>query len=77
VFSYYAGNAVAQSPVLTDPMKQAFVDGLKPAIFIGAVFVALGSAASFAIPKLRRMSDPELEPEAYPIGDSEPEKVLA
>ena len=56
---------------------QAFTDGMKPAILIGAVFVAFGSAASFAIPKLRRMADPALEPEAFPIGDAEPEQVLA
>ena len=37
---------------------QAFTDGMKPAILIGAAFVAVGSVASFAIPKLRRMADP-------------------
>jgi hypothetical protein len=48
---------------------QAFVDGLKPATLVGAAFVAVGAAAAFAIPKLRRMSDPALQPEAAPIGD--------
>ena len=33
---------------------QAFVDGLKPAVLIGGVFVAVGAVASFAIPRLRR-----------------------
>ena len=56
---------------------ETFVDGLKPAIFIGAVFVFAGALASFAIPKLRRMHDPALEPEAFPIGDAEQETVIA
>lgn len=54
---------------------QAFVDGLRPAIFIGAAFVALGAAAAFGIPKLRRMAHPEMEPEAQPIGDVEHQHV--
>ena len=54
---------------------QAYVDGLQPAMLIGAVFVAAGSIAAFGIPKLRRMSHPEMEPEAYPIGDAEPERL--
>ncbi len=29
----------------------AFVDGMVPAVFIGAVFVAVGAAAAFAIPR--------------------------
>jgi EmrB/QacA subfamily drug resistance transporter len=50
---------------------QAFVDGLRPAIYIGAVFVAIGAAAAFAIPRLRRMEHPEMDPEELPIGDAE------
>jgi EmrB/QacA subfamily drug resistance transporter len=56
---------------------QAYVDGMQPAMLIGALFVAAGSIAAFGIPKLRRMSHPEMEPEAFPIGDAEPDKVLA
>ena len=48
---------------------EAFVDGLKPATLVGAAFVAVGAVAAFAIPKLRRMRDPEMQPEAAPIGD--------
>ena len=43
MFSHYGGYA---SP-------QTFVDGLKPAIFIGALFVAVGAVAAFGIPKAR------------------------
>jgi MFS family permease len=32
---------------------QAFVDGMAPAVLIGAAFVALGSVAAFAIPRRR------------------------
>ena len=56
---------------------QAFVDGLKPAMFVGAVFVAVGAAAAFAIPKLRRMAHPEMQPEAAPIGDGPAEGARA
>ncbi len=48
---------------------QAFVDGLRPATLVGAVFVAVGAVAAFGIPRLRRMTHPELQPEAAPIGD--------
>jgi EmrB/QacA subfamily drug resistance transporter len=43
VFSHYGG--------YTSP--QTFVDGLKPATFIGALFVAVGAVAAFGIPKAR------------------------
>ena len=33
---------------------QAFVDGLVPAVLIGAVVVAVGAVAAFAIPRARR-----------------------
>ncbi len=56
---------------------QAFIDGFRPATIFGAAFVAVGAVAAFAIPKLRRMAHPELEPEAFPVGDSEPSQVLA
>lgn len=52
------------------PMSgEAFVEGLRPAILVGAVFVAVGAVAAFGIPKLRRMAHPELQPEAAPVGD--------
>jgi EmrB/QacA subfamily drug resistance transporter len=40
---------------------QAFVDGMVPAVLIGAVFVGVGAVAAFAIPRTRRASasDPE------------------
>jgi MFS family permease len=42
---------------------QAFVDGMVPAILIGAVFVGLGAVAAFAIPRTRRVTVGEhLEP---------------
>ncbi|MEZ4596912.1 MAG: DHA2 family efflux MFS transporter permease subunit [Chloroflexota bacterium] len=48
---------------------QSFVDGLRPATLVGALFVAVGAVAAFGIPRLRRMAHPELQPEAAPIGD--------
>jgi EmrB/QacA subfamily drug resistance transporter len=66
VFSAFGGSYLS---------PQAFTDGMKPAILVGAVFVAFGAAASFAIPKLRRMAHPEMEPEAFPIGDTDPGRV--
>jgi len=56
---------------------QAYVDGMQPAMLIGALFVAAGSIAAFGIPKLRRMGNPDLEPEAFPIGDADPAQVRA
>ena len=53
VFSACGGYATAQT----------FVDGLKPAILIGAVFVAMGAVAAFFIPKQVRMAHPELDVE--------------
>ena len=44
VFSAFGGYA---SP-------QAFVDGLQPAVLVGALFVAVGSVAAFAIPRSAR-----------------------
>jgi EmrB/QacA subfamily drug resistance transporter len=38
---------------------QAFVDGMVPAVLVGAVFVALGSAMAFAIPRRARSDDAE------------------
>jgi MFS family permease len=52
---------------------QAFVDGLRPATLVGALFVAVGAVAAFGIPHLRRMAHPEMQPEAAPIGDGIPE----
>jgi EmrB/QacA subfamily drug resistance transporter len=37
----------------------AFVDGMNPAILIGAAVVAVGAAAAFAIPKRRRAKQPQ------------------
>lgn len=36
---------------------QAFVDGMVPAVLIGAVVVAVGAAASFAIPRMRHTDE--------------------
>ena len=45
---------------------QAFVDGMRPAVCVGAVVVALGAVAAFAIPSRSRAEAPEaaLEPTA-------------
>lgn len=51
---------------------QAFVDGLRPATLVGALFVAVGAVAAFNVPRLRRMAHPEMQPEAAPIGDGAP-----
>jgi MFS family permease len=43
---------------------QSFVDGMQPALFIGAVVVALGAAAAFMIPRRPRVTEAlEAEPE--------------
>ena len=39
---------------------QTFVDGMTPALWIGAVVVALGAVAAFAIPAVRRRGESEL-----------------
>ncbi len=54
---------------------QAFVDGLRPATLVGALFVAVGALAAFGIPRLRRMAHPEMQPEAEPIGDGPVEGI--
>jgi MFS family permease len=46
---------------------EAFVDGMNPAILIGAAVVGIGALAAFAIPRRRRADEvpaarPELEP---------------
>ena len=41
---------------------QAFVDGLQAAVLVGAVVVAFGAAAAFAVPRLRRSAALELAP---------------
>jgi EmrB/QacA subfamily drug resistance transporter len=50
---------------------QAFVDGLTPAVWIGAVVVAAGAAAALAIPR-RRRPDPVGAGELVPATASEP-----
>ena len=51
VFSHYGGYA---SP-------ETFVDGLSPAIWVGAVVVAAGAVISLAIPRLRRAQEQPTE----------------
>jgi len=56
IFSHYGGYGSGQ----------AFVDGLNPAIWVGAGIVALGAVAAFAIPRRRRaqvltVSEPAFE----------------
>src|SRR5918992_405566 len=48
VFSQYGGYG---SP-------QTFVDGLSPAIWVGAIVVAVGAVISLAIPRIRRQEEP-------------------
>jgi EmrB/QacA subfamily drug resistance transporter len=46
---------------------QAFVDGLVPAVWVGAVVVALGAVAALFIPRKRRPAEaPAVEPEVVP-----------
>jgi EmrB/QacA subfamily drug resistance transporter len=58
---------------------QAFVDGMVPAVLVGAVFVALGAVLAFAIPREERarVEDPaETAPEALPaLPDARPAPV--
>ena len=49
---------------------QAFVDGLVPAVWVGAVVVALGAVAALFIPRKRRRAEAPAETEA-----TEPELV--
>jgi EmrB/QacA subfamily drug resistance transporter len=56
VFSSYGGYASGQS----------FVDGLTPAIWIGAVVVALAALAAFAIPRRSRRNEVEAVVDAVP-----------
>ena len=51
---------------------QAFVDGLKPAIFIGGVIVAVGAVASFAIPRRRGYAEPRSRPRSRTAGSGHP-----
>jgi MFS family permease len=43
---------------------QRFVDGMTPALWIGAVVVAFGAVAAFAIPAVRRQGESEVAVEA-------------
>ncbi len=57
---------------------QTFVDGMKPAILIGAAFVARRRRwRRSPSPSCAGWHDPEMEPEAFPIGDAEPEQAIA
>jgi hypothetical protein len=50
---------------------EAFVDGMNPAILIGAAVVALGAVAAFAIPRRRRPEEvPAAAPGAAPLADA-------
>jgi len=51
VFSRYGGYGTGQT----------FVDGMTPALWIGAVAVGLGAVAAFSIPALRRRNEQEAE----------------
>jgi hypothetical protein len=50
VFASYGGY---ESP-------QAYVDGLTPAVWVGAIVVALGAVAAFALPRKRRGQQAEV-----------------
>jgi len=63
VFSRYGGYATGQT----------FVDGMTPALWIGAAVVALGAVAAFAIPAVRRRSTGEVAAggeELAPLADA-------
>jgi predicted MFS family arabinose efflux permease len=50
---------------------EAFVDGMNPAILIGAAVVALGAVAAFAIPRRRRPDQvPAAAPETAALADA-------
>ena len=49
---------------------QAFVDGMIPALRVGAVFVALGAIAALAITPRTRVATDEAEAEAYDFADA-------
>ena len=56
---------------------QAFVDGVVPATFVGAIFVAFGAAAAFFIPRQQRSSAAEPEADGPVVaGDLAPEGIL-
>jgi EmrB/QacA subfamily drug resistance transporter len=59
IFSRYGGYGSGET----------FVDGLNPAIWVGAAVVALGALAAFAIPRRRR-------PQEVAVAEPEPEMVL-
>jgi uncharacterized membrane protein YeiH len=52
VFAHYGGYFSAED----------FVDGMRPAVWVGAVIVGLGSLAAFAIPSPARANDEVPEP---------------
>jgi hypothetical protein len=56
---------------------QAFVDGMVPAVLIGAAVVGVGAVAAFAIPRTRRAVSAATEPrvEATHRGVGEPAAV--
>jgi EmrB/QacA subfamily drug resistance transporter len=61
VFSRYGGYGTGQT----------FVDGMTPAIWIGAIVVAFGALAAFAIPTVRRRAASESEAETLvPLADA-------
>ena len=51
--------------------SEAFVDGMNPAILIGAAVVGLGALAAFAIPRRRRPdAAPAVRPESEPLPEA-------
>jgi EmrB/QacA subfamily drug resistance transporter len=54
IFAHYGGYG----------LPQHFVDGMQPAVWVGAVIVALGAIAAIAIPSPARALEPALEPAA-------------
>ena len=58
---------------------QTFVDGLVPAVFVGAAVVAVGAIAAFAIPRRSRTaeSDPSVSPGMPAMRSGDPEPVYA
>ena len=49
---------------------QAFVDGLVPAVWVGAIVVGLGAVAALFIPRKRRAAEAPVAVEPEPMAEA-------